>query len=220
MNIFIDIILLALALFILVRAVKRGFVGSVFKLSKILVVLLVTVLLGGIVANICSDLFVSSWFEGTISSQFVETAAQSAEKVTSQSLIDSLPVFFRNVISPDTLNQQFADFSGGVSELAVSLGEAAESAVIGAVSSVIGYVITFVLALILLSLVGWILEKFVELPVLKQINKILGFVWGIAYAYIFVSVAVCVIGFFVDDSFVASTYVLRFFESIGLFTHV
>lgn len=218
LNILLDIILLALVVFIIIRAVKRGFVGSVFKLSKILIVLLATVLLGGMVSDLCSDMFVSSWFDGKISSQFVSAVTQGGE-ATSQSLVDSLPIYFRNLLPADAINKQFADFSGGAQELAVSLGKTVENALVSVISSVIGYAITFLAMFLLFSLVVLILEKFVELPVLKQINKVLGLAWGVAYAYLFVSIAVCIIGFFVDESFVASTYVLRFFNSIGLFTH-
>ena len=218
-KILLDVILLALAIFIVVRAVKRGFVGSVFKLSKILIVLLVTVLLGSMVANLCAEWFVGGWFDGKFSSQFAEKVAQDSGGANVDSLIDSIPVFLRNILPVDSLNEQFASFKGEATELAASLGEKVEQLLTSVVSSIIGYVLTFILAFILFSIVAWILEKFVELPVLKQVNTVLGFLWGIAYSYLFVSIAVCVIGFFVDEAFINSTYVFKFLYNCGLFTH-
>ena len=63
-KIVLDVILLAIVAFIIIRSVTKGFVASVLKLSRIIVAVLITVLLGGTVANLCAEWFVGAWFEG------------------------------------------------------------------------------------------------------------------------------------------------------------
>lgn len=216
LNVVIDVILLALIAGIIFACIKRGFVGSIFKLSKIVVVLIFTALLGGFVSDLCADLFVGGWFDGMFSSYFAENAAEGASV---ESFIESMPTFFRNLLPTDAIEEQYSSFSGGAAELAASLGRTVEAALTAVVARIVGYVITFILSFVLFSIVAWLLEKFVQLPVLKQVNTVLGLFWGIGYAYLFMSVAVCVIGLFVDESFINTTVVFRFLHGIGLFTH-
>lgn len=215
-NVILDIILLALTAAIIFACIKRGFVGSIFKLSKIIVVLLATALFGGLVSDLCADLFVGGWFNGMFSSYFAETATEGA---SAESFIESMPTFFRNILPIDSIKEQYSSFSGGAAELAASLGRSVESALTAVVARIVGYIITFIVAFALFSVVAWLLEKFVKLPVLKQVNTILGLFWGIGYAYLFMSVITCVVGFFVDEAFINSTLVFRLLHSIGLFTH-
>lgn len=216
LNVVIDVILLALSAAIIFACIKRGFVGSVFKLSKIVVVLLATALFGGFVSDLCADLFVGGWFDGMFSSYFAENAAEGASV---ESFIESMPTFFRNILPIDSIKDQYSSFSGGAAELAASLGRSVEAALTAAVARIVGYVITFILSFVLFSIVAWLLERFVQLPVLKQVNTVLGLFWGIGYAYLFMSVVVCLIGFFIDESFINTTFVFRFLYGIGLFTH-
>lgn len=218
-KIVLDVILLAIVAFIIIRSVTKGFVASVLKLSRIIVAVLITVLLGGTVANLCAEWFVGAWFEGAFSSKFAEAAASGAEGVSFETLIDSLPVFLRNLLPIENLNEQYASLTGEATESARALGVMVENALTAVISNIFGYVITFVVALAVFSLVIWILDKFVELPILKQVNTALGFLWGVAYSYLFASIIVCIIGFFVDEAFIKDTYVFRFLYNCGLFTH-
>ena len=218
-KLFLDVALLSLVIFIIIRSIVKGFVGSVFKLYKIIAVVLLTVLLGGAVVTMCRELFVAGWFDGRFAAKFAASAAGEVDKVSFESLMDTLPTFFRNIVPIEQLQEQYLSLSGGATDAASKLGETVDNALITVVSNIIGYVITFVAAFLVLSLVAWILEKFVQLPVLKQIDKLFGFFWGVACAYLWASVVVCVVGFFVDETFINSTYVFRFVYNCGLFTH-
>lgn len=218
-KIILDVVLLSLVIFIVIRAMVKGFVGSVFKLYKIVAVVLLTVLLGSTIADLCAEWFVSGWFDGTFASKFADFAASEADSVSFDSLMESLPAFFRNILPTERLQEQYLAFTGGATDTARDLGIAVDNALISIISNIIGYVITFIIAYLLLSLVAWILEKFVELPVLKQVDKVLGFLWGVAYSYLIASIIVCIVGFFVDEAFVNETYVFEFLYNIGLFTH-
>ena len=198
--------------------VKRGFVKSFFKSTKIFFVILVTILIGSLVVSLCQNLFVNSWFEGTVSNRLVEKAESIEGELDFATIKDSVPAILTNFVSMDEIEKDFASLSGNKTEIAREIGKKIEGTVIDVVSNVIGYALAFVLSFIICTIAILIIEKVWEMPVLGWLNHLAGVLWGIASAYLWTSVAVCIIALIFGNEFVEGTYVTNLIYKIGLFT--
>ena len=218
LQIIVDVILALIIGFMVFLGVKRGFVKSFFKSTKIFFVIIVTILIGSLVVTLCQNLFVKSWFEGTISEKFVEKAANMPEISDFNDLKEEIPAFVQNLLPIEELEKDFADLSGNATDIARAMGEKVEGSLIGMVSSVIGYILAFVVSFIICTIAILIIEKIWEMPVLGWLNHIAGVLWGIASAYLWSSVAVFVIALIFGSEFVNGTALTRLVYNIGLFT--
>lgn len=214
----IDIAMLAISAFVIFISCKKGFVKSFFKFSKVILSILITYLLRGFAASTCEKLFVRNWFSGNISEKLVQKVQQGGESVNFDTLFDSLPQIVKNLLSKDDLRNQFDSFVGSGEQSAISIGTKIEESLISIVSTLIGCILLFIIVFALLSLVAFILGKIAEAPVLKQMNFLLGLLWGVASSYVLMSLITCILMFFVDSAFINETKVLQFFYVHGLFT--
>lgn len=214
----IDIAMLAISAFIIFISCKKGFVRSFFKFSKVILSILITYLLRGFAASTCEKLFVRNWFSGNISEKLVQKVQQGGESVNFDTLFDSLPQIVKNLVSRDDLRDQFDSFVGSGEQSAVSIGTKIEESLISIVSTLIGCILLFIIVFALLSLAAFLLGKIAEAPVLKQMNFLLGLLWGVASSYVLMSLITCILMFFVDSAFINETKVLQFFYIHGLFT--
>ena len=94
------------------------------------------------------------------------------------------------------------------------------------------YLLMFVIAFGLLVLLTFLIDKLCEKPVLKELNRLLGFLVGLASAYIAMSViATLITGIFAYETvgnafgisqaeFEAQTFIYRFFNHYGVFAFV
>ena len=218
MKIVVDVAMLAISALIIFMACKNGFVKSFFNFSKVILSILITYLLRGFAASACERLFVKNWFAGNISEKFAQKVQQSGGSVNFDSLFDSLPQIVRNLIPKEELQKQFESFIGTSEQSAIELGTKIEEMLTSIVSTLIGCVLLFLIAFAVLSLLAFLLEKIAEAPVLKQLNFILGLLWGVACSYVVMSLITCILILFIDSSFIKATKVLQFFYDHGLFT--
>ena len=94
------------------------------------------------------------------------------------------------------------------------------------------YLIVFVVMFVILVLLTLLIDKLCEKPVLKELNQLLGFLFGLASAYIMMSVvATLITGLFAYETisnafgisqaeFEAQTFIYRFFNHYGVFAFV
>ena len=135
-----------------------------------------------------------------------------------EDLTAGLPSIVKSVLSAKGFESYFESLSGNSVEVADKLGEKIEGVAISVLSKILAYVITFVLAYVLCSILIIFVEKMFELPVLNGLNKILGSIWGLSHAYLFLSLAVCIAMLLFGSDFVEGTFVTRLIYRIGLFT--
>lgn len=93
-----------------------------------------------------------------------------------------------------------------------------------ALAVVVGYVLTFLLSFVILFVITWVLGKLLSLPVLKQCDKLLGFVLGLISGF----VAACLFSTIIwvllkatgDLDIYSRTTLVRFFKELNLFKFV
>ncbi len=214
-----DLLMIAVAVLVICVNVKRGFIKSFFSSTRIILVVLITILLGASLTNICRELFVADMIEGKISDALVQKAEESGEQFDLDALLEGIPEPFSGLLPTDTVKGYLEESEAEGVEAAREVGENIENKLIGVISSVASYVAVFILAFLFCTVGAWLLDKIFKLPVLKQINKALGFVLGAFNAYFYLSALACLAVIFLGGDFVEGTLITRIIWRIGLFTH-
>ena len=115
MNIFqiiSDILIVLIIALSLILGVKRGFVKSFFKSTKLLLVILVTFIIGSLIVTVCQDLFVDKMFEGKISEKLVSQAAQTEGEFGFEAVEKEIPTIVQNIIPMDDIEKHVSTLSG------------------------------------------------------------------------------------------------------------
>ena len=211
-------VLVAIMVLMIVIGIKRGFVRSFFKCTKMLIVIILTSIVGAFLTGICQEAFVNDMFEGKISTFIVDKALESEGEIDLDSLIEQLPPIAKSVVSMSMIQEYFDSTDGSTLEIAKKVGAKVERLVIRAVSKMAAYIIAFIATFIVCSIIILIIEKFCELPIISGVNKLLGLIWGLSGAYITVSVLVFFLSLFAGMDFIEGTIVSRLIYKIGLFT--
>ena len=215
-QILLEVAVIAVIVITLIINTKRGLIKNLFNSLKSIAVFLVAAILTPILAGYCSEYLVKDWFVDTITPQFIETAEQAGENFNMGVILENMPEEAKGVFEMINKDNFLDAFSG--TELAYKLGERIEGFIINIVSYVITYIALYIVLSILLTIIFKILEKLVKLPVLKQADHILGFVWGGLTAYIEVSLVLAILPLFTGVELIEGTVVSRFIYEYGLFS--
>jgi uncharacterized membrane protein required for colicin V production len=217
-QILLDILMcLSLAGFVFL-GIKQGFIKSFFQYTKLTIVIIITMLLGAYLVGFCQEQFVAPRLEDKVSAVLVEKAESAGDSLKYEDLTSGLPSIVKKVLNARVFKSYFESLKGSAVEVADKLGEKIENVAISVISKIMAYFITFVLAYVLCTILIIFIERIFELPVLNGVNKILGSVWGLSHAYVFLSFAACVALFLFGSDFVEGTIVTRLIYKIGLFT--
>ena len=199
---------------VIILNTKKGFAKTFLEGLKSIAIILLATLLTPLFSGMCSDYLVSGWFEGTITPSFVETAEQAGDNFNIETIMESLPAETKDVMAVIDVETLADDLSGV--ELANELGGRLEGFITGIVSYIITYIVISILLTIIISIAFKAIEKVVEIPVLKNLNRLLGFAWGIISAYIQMSVIMFFISMFMGSEFLEGTYISGFIYEYGL----
>lgn len=198
--------------------IKQGFIKSFFQYTKLTIVIIITMLLGAYLVGFCQEQFVAPRIEDKVSAVLVEKAESAGDSLKYEDLTSGLPSIVEKVLNARVFKSYFDSLKGSAVEVADKLGENIENVAISVISKIMAYFITFVLAYVLCTILIIFIERIFELPVLNGVNKILGSVWGLSHAYVFLSFAACVAMLLFGSDFVEGTIVTRLIYKIGLFT--
>ncbi len=175
MSIAIDIILVALALICLIYGWRRGFINAVMKL------------LSFIIAGIGAYMFHSYPAEyiynkmllPKLSDMISDSILSGGAGMTLAELFNTKPEFFVDILNRySTVGEVESFFVSGEEITVADIGGYMASPIAKGISNILGFVLVFVAALLVLWLLTFILDKIFRLPVLKTANKLLGFILG------------------------------------------
>ena len=189
MGIILDIILLIIAAVCVIYGAKKGFFKSVMSLVTSVLALLLAYTFTPPLSNPLYKNVVLSKVGGGIAKTFA-SIAKSGESYDLSLLLESSQFI-------DTANQCGADMTAVEAEIA--LGGSGMDAVERvaytvahpislAVSQITAFIVIFVVSLVLLRVAVWILGLLFKLPVLRELDKTLGLVFGIVTALLSVTV--------------------------------
>ena len=183
----IDIFLIAVFIIAVAVSVKKGLVKSLIGLVGIFVAAAAALIFSAPLGSYISTTFLFSpmrqWMINMLSPTAQGTAA-SISNLNFDELFSDMPKFFSDIIS--SLNLNSADLAEKYNALKVNGAEEAKSAIIDVMVTpmaelcgrIIAFAVIFLLAIIAIRIIVWLLDFIVELPVLRQLNKIGGAVIG------------------------------------------
>ncbi len=221
MNIFqtiLDILMVLIIGVTMILGVLRGGAKSFFKSTKLIIVIIVTLLIGSLVVTLCQNLFVSKMFDGKVSDKLVARVEQSSGEFTFETVKDCVPDTVQKIVSMDGIEQKFDGLSGSGVEKARAIGEHIEDTATEIVSNIVGYVVAFILSFIICTVAIFLIQKVVEIPSLKWLNRIAGILYGIVSAYFTTSTVAIIVAILFGYEFIDGTIVTKFIYNIGLFS--
>jgi len=200
MNWLADIVLVVVAALIIYKCTKMGFFKAVTNFIKLGASIILTALFGKYVSDLLyNKLFypkVYDWVSGEVNS-----LAENANNKISDMLTD-VPEKFQKLldtcgVSLDKLKATYIG-SDDTAEAINGMSSDIASPFARLLSNVVGYLLLFIAIIITLTIVCYFLNKLItKLPVIKCCNSALGFVFGIACAFL----AMCICAYILTAAF-------------------
>lgn len=182
-----DILFVLVAAVFITVGVKRGFIKSLVQSLKFAFAIAITYLVGPVVS-------------GFVKTKFIFNAIHNWLTEAGTNVVEKLPKFLR----PD---------EGAVSEEVQPVADY----VSGAISNIIGYAVTFLVALLLLTLVAWLLTKLTDkISFLGTANRILGGVFGALMGTVVLFIIAVIVKFLdAGDLIYPDTYIVKLLGNIA-----
>ncbi len=183
MSIILDVILIAILVFFIATAVKKGFMLSLLELVAVVASLALAFMFSPTVAQGVYDGFVEKALIESIEAQLNENINASGIAENIQLTISSLPQFitdFASSVGVDiesiTKSISSADLNG--ESLATELvTKIAEPIAVG-VLTIVAFIILAVVLCVALKFVAKFISKLFDLPIVGKVNKTLGGILG------------------------------------------
>lgn len=183
-NYIIDVAYIAIALITVVIFAKRGFVESVFRYGKTLFAGYISYAVGPAVSNFIYEKYVYSGVYSRVYEKVNALLISAAERVDVESLIDNLPFIVKQFVNTDDLKSLYGDTMVNIEASAKSFSASASAPLSSVISNMTAYVLVFLTAVLVLSLLGKLLDLIFKLPVLRTVNSVLGLLLGVGAAFI------------------------------------
>ena len=193
----LDILFVLVAALFIYVGVRKGFIKSLIQSAKLILTTIITYFLGSSVAAFIKEKFVfqkvyDSWYEkiNGIYQQANETLNIDEFKAT----VESAPEILLNSEKKAEILESLSEESGAA--LVESVSTSIANPIADGISNIIGYALTFVVVLILLTIGAWLLTKIADrIAIIGTANRILGGVFGALLGGIVLIVAAVVINF-------------------------
>ena len=220
-----DIAYLAIALITIIVFAKRGFVESVFKYGKTLFAGIIAYAFGPVISNLVYENYVYNRIFPWVSGKVSALIGSAAEKVDVDALIDNLPFVVKQFVNPEDIKNIYGETLSNIELSAQSFSSSVSEPLSRVISNMIGYVLVFLAAVLVLVIVGKLLSLIFKLPVLKTVNSVLGLLLGIAASFLLLAAITyavsVVIGFFGDtlslQTMAESSKLFGLFDKIHFF---
>ena len=195
MNILIDALILAIFVFTCIAGYKNGFVKTVISFLKNIIALVFAVLFSSRVGLFLYDNFFKSICEKITLDRFAEWLGVDGGNLDIGPLLNAEHSEFLKYVENlgvdiDTLAEKYNEYGDKTGEL---MAEYIAQPLGMTVSKVSAFILIFVVAVLLINVVGFIIGKIVKLPILNATNKFLGLVLGVVLGVIFVFVFVSIL---------------------------
>lgn len=182
-----DAIILVIFLLFIILGVKRGFVRSVLDLVGTLAAMLVSMWFSGIAAQ----WVFSTFLQESLTRQIAEALQAAPAADAAEAVLSVVPEILRGGleafgITPDAINQAVAGTSGQAAAAVVAV----LSPMVVSVLRGLFALVLFVFLLVIFRILSGVICRIFRLPVLRQLDKGLGILLGVAQAAL-ITVLLC-----------------------------
>lgn len=183
MNFIIDILILALFIFLALIGIKKGLIKSAFEL----VGAFLAVYLASYFSTILSEMIYNEVFRPGVYEKMLETTKNLSVESAAKNFFDSLEPFVLeffelNGVTYETISETYTGFG---EKAAVAITDAISPVFISMIK-VFVFLVLFIVFFVLLALLANLLTKVIKLTILKKVNQILGAVLGVVKAMVIV----------------------------------
>ena len=225
MSLILDVIIIAVFVITLVWSVKRGFIKAMTGLISFVAALVVAMWLSAPVA---------AWAYDTVVAPSVHTALEQAQTdvdqsaaVSADAVLEGMPDGVRAILSSigissgEELTAKLSPNSDGalIDRVVTDVIEPTATALL----RMVAILVLFLLTSIVVSLLMKVVDKVFKLPLLKGINRTLGFIPGVLNGVIAVLITatilqlLCTLGVLITPEQVASSVILSRLTTINPF---
>lgn len=195
----IDFIVILYALIMALVGIKKGFIKMLFKLFGTLAVVVGSVLLAGSLSEVLIEPLghyienpVIEWMSGLTTESGISIFTQQFNWADAGVQQELLPMALASMGLPNFVAGIIIDlgvFNGVLAEAGTcALIDVLPSAITAIAMRVVSFVILLILLGIALAIIKRFLISLTEFSLFGGINKILGFIFGLAQAYIIISI--------------------------------
>lgn len=186
MSLIIEAILILTALFTIISYTWKGFIKSLFGVCKYGISFIISYAFSSSLGQIISNKFMFAKVEPTVYNWLNNIHTESDGITQISGVLNNIPDNAKGLLSSLGLNMDaLTDMYGeqGISaETLNNISFEISQFVSSFISNAIAYACLFFSCLIVLTIVGFILDKIFSFPVLKTLNRFLGFVFGVVCA--------------------------------------
>lgn len=191
----LDGIFLAVALIIIIISTVRGFFKTLVHFVRFILAAVAAYFFGSKAAALFVGLLnnpIRNWVYGKIDALY----QQAAESFDVQKIIAAFPKFLLN----DAMRESLEGMSDSGEALVNSATDTISAGLVNIASTALGYLAVFLVALILLAIVTAIVTGLTKkFKGIRAIDRILGMIFGIAFATVLLTVASSIIAYFFQD---------------------
>lgn len=233
---FVDLILIAFFVVIVLIYMKKGFIKSVWGVVRAVASVAAAWLFGKQVG----EWFYNQFIHNAISKATKDAIAPLVQKVNDSfnlsDLFSKIPDEFRTLVERSGadlsgLKSVFGKLTEASENQFDSLADKISEPIAHTVSNAVGYVLVFFIAFILMSIAFVVIDGISKLPLIKEVNKTLGAAFGAVCGIIYLWVICMVLSLFVESSaagatgelvgsYTASSHLVKFFCSISPFDFI
>ncbi len=190
MQLFLDLSVLAILLVTVIVCWAKGFIRSMLGMAKAVLSVVLTFTIGPRVSAWVEKTFIAERVSSYIHDRFVAMFDPSALSFDLSHVVENLPTWLRTILGATDAAVLGSDFTHMTDATADEMWQMAESfaePISGIISNFIGYAVTFLGVILLLSLGAYLLGKVAELPVIRTCDKLLGLALGTVSAALYAS---------------------------------
>ncbi len=229
----LDILLVALIAGTILFYWRRGFIKAILSFGRILISAVTAWFFGPKLGAVIADKVIGNKITQKVYDLLSSMFDGAAETINLQQLFEQAPETLVKTVerfggSMADLEAKYGDMTAATHETLFDLAQNIAAPITTLISNLIGCVLVFVVAFILLLVLSGLLTKICELPVLKQINHLLGLLLGILIALLYAALF-CILGSYLlnligavtgkfnAEELIAGTYIFRWIANIKLF---
>lgn len=206
MNYLLDIFLFLLFLLITIISTERGFVDSVWSSVTIIGSFIVAYLFSSVVGEWICDNFVLKHISEYAYDIVESLIENNVDSYNIAGLFESLPEEFITLAQNcgadiSALEAQFASSLTLSSAELYSFAESVAAPLSQTLSNAIAIVSIFLISLLIFWLVGLVVKVIVKIPIIKTLNSLLGFVFGVLKGLVIVWILCVTLSIFVERGF-------------------
>ncbi len=193
----LDIIVLALFVVFVIKGFARGFLKEAFSFCKLFLAFVSAYLFGSLLSGVLYDHVIYNPTYNAVHAKVNGMYAELGATFNIQAIKDAFPGFLQT----EGLNAKLESLSSEGEAMVAEISHSFASPIASLISSIIGYVLVFVISLIVLSLVVKILSAtLLKLKLFGLLDRILGAVWGVLFAFVVICLFSTLCGTFLHNS--------------------